>query len=133
VGHGELPPLAAVGAGAAAGAVAADVVEFWAATSWPGEADGVVAVVSEILITGAWTGETSAIWALATGVAGALVACAGDMMCSARAMSEPDPDDFCAATTPNAARPTVSNAAKIMTTTRIVPSATNRQYQPAAK
>jgi hypothetical protein len=48
-------------------------------------------------------------------------------MCSANAMNEPVPDGFCAATTPNAARPSVSNAAKIIATTRIVPSATNPQ------
>jgi hypothetical protein len=48
----------------------------------------------------------------------------GEMMRAANARIEDGPAAFCAATTPNAARPKVINAAMTTTTARIVPSAT---------
>ena len=49
----------------------------------------------------------------------------GDTTREASARATPDPVALCAATTPKAARPKVTNAAMTMTTTRIVPSAHN--------
>ena len=87
-----------------------------------GSGDG---VESETWMTGLATGRTG-IWLATTGAGcgGALLLCVGAITCAAKAISEAGPAVFCAATTPNAARPKVINAAMTMTTTRMVPSAT---------
>src|SRR6202166_4072801 len=117
---------AAVGAGALAGIAAA--VAFCAISVGAADAAGALSCgadgVSEIWVTGDATGRAAATLLAAGGVAGASVLCAGEMTRAASATSEVEPAAFCAATTPNAARPKVTNAAMTTTTTRIVPSAT---------
>ena len=81
--------------------------------------------LSEIWMTGAATMRFVTAWLVSTGVGGVVIADDGEMTCAASAISEAGPALFCVATTPNAARPNVSNAAMPITTTRITPSATS--------
>ncbi|HXW41071.1 MAG TPA: hypothetical protein VEK75_07700 [Xanthobacteraceae bacterium] len=118
--------LALATAGAGVGLGTADAVAFCATrTGRSTGAPGAAVVVSETLVSETLMTGAASVGAACVGTAtGAAVLGAGASARWAKAISETGPATFCAATIPNAARPTVNNAATTPITMRIEPSTT---------